>query len=344
MKRKVFVGFSGGVDSAVSAYLLKKKYNVTAVMFRNLSNEACYKPLEENAKKVAQYIGVPFKVVDLSKEFKDLIINPFITSYEEGLTPNPCVLCNIQFKFDRFSNWCFENGADLIATGHYCKTKNGYLFKGKDRNKDQSYFLSGISSTVLEKTVFPVGNISKEMVRRIAKRKGLPNQSRKDSQEVCFIDTTLEKYLNTNIEQKEGDIIDIDTNKIVGKHTGIHSLTLGQRKGIRIGGSKEPYFVAEKKIEKNIIYIAKGKLNPRLWKQNFELEDINIIHSKNIGIQNGLTAKVRYGSPEIPCSINWTEKSIELKKKVWTPSIGQQLVIYKSNECIGGGMIKNIRQ
>ena len=344
MKRKVFIGFSGGVDSAVSAYLLKKKYNVTAVMFRNLNNEQCYKPLEENAQKVADYIGIPFKVVDFSQEFEDLIINPFINSYREGMTPNPCVLCNIQFKFGKFAEWCFDNGADLIATGHYCKTKGGHLYKGKDQKKDQSYFLSGISSNILKKTIFPVGNLRKNKVRQIAQKEGFPNQGKKDSQEVCFIDTSLDKYLNRSIKQKEGNIIDIDTDETVGKHNGIHSLTLGQRKGIKIGGSKEPYFVAEKNIAKNIIYVAKGKLNPQLWKEAFQLEDINVIHTVNKNKLKGLTAKVRYGSTEIPCRIDWTKKSVELKDKVWTPSIGQQLVIYKNNECIGGGMIKNIGQ
>jgi tRNA-specific 2-thiouridylase len=344
MKRKVFVGFSGGVDSAVSAYLLKKKYDVTAVMFRNLTNPECYLPLEENAKKVAEYIGVPFKIIDLSQEFKDLIIDPFIDSYEKGFTPNPCVLCNIQFKFDRFAKWCFVSGADLIATGHYCRTKNGHLYKGRDVKKDQSYFLSGISNNILEKTLFPVGNLTKEKVKRIAKRKNLPNQSKRDSQEICFIDSSLENYLNKNIKPKNGEIIDIDTGEIVGKHHGIHSLTLGQRRGINIGGSKKPYFVAKKDIEENTIYVAKGKLNPYLWEKFFKLEDLNVIYPSNKGITSGLTAKVRYGSTEIPCTIDWSKKAVTLKEKVWTPSIGQQLVIYKSNECIGGGMIKNIGQ
>ena len=344
MKRKVFVGFSGGVDSAVSAYLLKKRYDVTAVMFRNLSNPECYIPLEENAQKVAEYIDVPFKVVDLSKEFNNLIIKPFIDSYEKGFTPNPCVQCNIQFKFDRFENWCFENGADFIATGHYCRTKNGHLYKGKDVKKDQSYFLSGISSQILEKTLFPIGNLTKEKVRKMAKRSNLPNKSKGDSQEVCFIDSSLEDYLNKKIKPEEGDLIDIDSGEIVGKHKGIHSLTLGQRKGINIGGSNKPYFVAKKDIDKNIIYVAKGKLNPYLWKRSFELEDINIINSNNKYLNRGLSAKVRYGSTEIPCNINWEHNIVKLKDKVWTPSIGQQLVIYKGNECIGGGMIKNIGQ
>ena len=344
MKRKVFIGFSGGVDSAVSTYLLKRRYDVTAVMFRNLSNEQCYKPLEDNAKEVAEYIGVPFKIVDLSEEFQSLIINPFIASYKNGKTPNPCVLCNIQFKFDKFTKWCFENGADMIATGHYCKTKNGHLYKGKDKKKDQSYFLSGISNQILTKTIFPVGNLTKNRVREIAQRKDLPNQSKRDSQEVCFIDSSLEDYLNTKIKPQEGEIIDIDTEEIVGKHNGIHSLTLGQRKGIKIGGTKEPYFVARKDIDKNIIYVAKGKLNPSLWQNRFELENINIIHPKNRKTKDLLTAKVRYGSTEVPCKVNWQERSVELKDKVWTPSIGQQLVIYRRNECIGGGIIKNIGQ
>jgi len=248
MKKKVFVGFSGGIDSAVSTFLLTKKYNVTAVMFKNTSNEQCNRLAEEEAKSITEHLDIPLKIVDFQKDFKEIVISPFLQSYEKGETPNPCVNCNITFKFGVFADWCFENGADLIATGHYCQTKNGKLYKGRDRKKDQSYFLSGISEDILRKTIFPIGNMTKEKVRRVAKRIGLPNSKKRDSQEVCFIDTSLDEYLDKHIVSKEGDIVDIDTEKVVGKHKGIHSLTLGQRRGIQIGGSKLPYFVAKKDI------------------------------------------------------------------------------------------------
>jgi tRNA-specific 2-thiouridylase len=319
MKRKVFVGFSGGVDSSVSTYLLKQKYDVTAVMFRNISNPECSQPVEKKAKEVADYLNVPFKVIDFTQEFKDLVIEPFIESYKEGQTPNPCVTCNIQFKFDRFANWCFENGADLIATGHYCQTQDGHLYKGKDKKKDQSYFLNGISHKVLEKTVFPVGSLTKEKVRKIAKKQGLPNQSQRDSQEVCFIDTSLEEYLNTHINSNKGDIIDIDSGEVLGRHNGIHSLTLGQRRGIKIGGSDKPYFVAKKDIKKNIIYVAKGKYNPSLWKDTFELRDFNVINPSNIGMNKKLTGMVRYRSKGASCTFDWDNSIVHFKEKVWTP-------------------------
>jgi tRNA-specific 2-thiouridylase len=344
MKRKVFIGFSGGVDSSVSAFLLKEKYDVTAVMFRNIANPECSKPVEENAKKVAEHIGIPFKIIDFTSEFKDLVIDPFLQSYEEGKTPNPCVTCNIQFKFGEFADWCFSNGADLIATGHYCKTKNGHLYRGKDSSKDQSYFLNGISSKILEKSIFPVGNFTKDKVRETAQKEGLPNSSQRDSQEVCFIDTSLNQYLENHIEKVKGEIVDIDSNEILGTHNGIYSLTLGQRRGIKIGGSDEPYFVAKKEISTNRIYVAKGKMNEALWKSVFAIENFNVIHPKNMGIQKGLTGMVRYRSKETACEIEWDTQIVRFKEKVWTPSVGQSLVIYKGKECIGGGQIKDIRQ
>jgi tRNA-specific 2-thiouridylase len=344
MKRKVFIGFSGGVDSSVSAFLLKKKYDVTAVMFRNIADPQCSQPIEENAKNVAEYLDIPLKIVDFTEEFESLVIEPFINSYEKGKTPNPCVTCNIQFKFDKFANWCLENGADLIATGHYCQTKNGHLYKGKDQKKDQSYFLNGISSEILEKTLFPVGKYTKEKVRKIAEKEGLPNKSRRDSQEVCFIDNDLEKYLKEHLKPQRGEIVDIDSGEVMGEHRGIHSLTLGQRRGIRIGGSDKPYFVAKKDVDKNIIYIAKGKLNPALWKSLFKLKDFNTIHPENKGVNKSLSGMVRYRSQHIPCNIDWDTNLVEFKEKVWTPSIGQSIVIYKGKECIGGGEIEDIRQ
>lgn len=344
MKKKVFTGFSGGIDSAVSAYLLKKKYNVTAVMFINTTNQECNKISEKDAKTVAEYIGIPFKIINIQKEFKNMVIDPFLKSYKNGKTPNPCVLCNTQFKFGYFADWCFKNGADLIATGHYCKSKDGKLYKGKDRKKDQSYFLNGISEDTLKKTIFPIGHMTKKKVRNIAKKIGLPNSSKRDSQEICFIDTSLNEYLNKNINSEKGDIVDIDTNKIVGQHNGIHSVTLGQRKGVLIGGVDEPYFVAKKEITTNKIFVAKGKYNKHLWKDTFVLEDFNFINKKNIGITKGLTATVRYRAKEIKCRPDWSSNTILLNKKVWTPSIGQSLVLYKKDECIGGGIIKYIRQ
>jgi len=344
MKRKVYIGFSGGVDSSVSAQLLRDKYDVTAVMFRNISNPECSKPIEENAKRVAEYLNIPFKVVDFTQEFNEVVIKPFIKSYQEGKTPNPCVTCNIEFKFNKFAKWCFENGADLIATGHYCQTENGHLYRGKDGQKDQSYFLNGVSSEILSKTLFPVGNLMKKDVRELANEFGLPNSSQRDSQEVCFINTSLDEYLKENITPNAGDIVDIDSKETVGKHIGIHSLTLGQRKGIHIGGTDQPYFVADKDIANNIIYVAKGKYNPALWKDTFLLENFNVIHPDNRGMEGELTGMVRYRSKEVACNVNWEKDTVKFSEKLWTPSIGQSLALYSKNECIGGGVIKDILQ
>jgi tRNA-specific 2-thiouridylase len=313
-------------------------------MFRNVPEERCTEINEKLAFEVAQSIGIPFEVVDFTKEFKNLIIEPFVNSYRIGHTPNPCVKCNIRFKFGVFANWCFENGADLIATGHYCKTKNGHLYKGVDKKKDQSYFLNGISSEIIQKTIFPLGNITKEKVRKIAKENNLPNESRRDSQEVCFINSDLEEYLDGYIESKKGDIVDIDSNEKIGTHNGIHSLTLGQRRGIKVGGVDKPYYVAKKDISKNTIYVAKGKLNPALWKESLLLKNFNVIHPDNRNITNCLTGKVRYRSKEIPCNYDWENSTVIFEEKVWTPSVGQSSVIYRGNECIGGGEIEEIQK
>jgi tRNA-specific 2-thiouridylase len=344
MKNKVYIGFSGGVDSAVSALLLKKKYDVKAVMFRNIPKQKSTTENEKLAKRVANHIDIPFEVVDFTKQFNNLVINPFLNSYSKGKTPNPCVKCNIQFKFGVFATWCFKNGADLIATGHYCNTKNGHLYKRSDSNKDQSYFLNGVSHNILEKTVFPVGNITKERVRRIAKRNHLPNESQRDSQEVCFIKTNLKDYLDEHISSPQGDIVDIDSYEVVGIHDGIYSLTLGQRKGVNVGGVDKPYYVAKKDVDSNTIYVAKGKLNPTLWRDSFQLSNFNVIHPANKNISENLTGKVRYKSKEIPCTFDWENNKVIFKEKVWTPSLGQSIVIYKGNECIGGGEIEEIQQ
>jgi tRNA-specific 2-thiouridylase len=351
MKKKVFLALSGGVDSSVSAYLLQEQdYDITAVFFRNTDPTSkagqYFLQEEKKAKEVADFLKIPFLVIPFEKQFKELVINPFIDKYSKGLTPNPCINCNRDFKFGIFARECFARGADYIATGHYAKTKNGRLYKAKDLEKDQSYFLNQISSDILEKTLFPLGDIKKTKVRKIAEKLNLPSKEKKDSQKICFLKgENIQEFLGKNIKTSTGDIVDIDTDEIVGQHEGIFNYTLGQRKGIEVGGLDDPYFVCGRDINKNILYVAKGRDNNALWRDTFLVKDFNFINKENIGLTKGLKAVIRYHSEEVPTEVIWEENKTGrffLKHDVWLPAEGQSLVIYKGKECIGGGEIVEI--
>lgn len=346
MKKKVFLALSGGVDSSVSAYLLKEEYDVTAVFFKNAYPDTTagkYAELEgKSAEEVAAFLNIPFVSIDLEDSFNSLVIQPFIDKYAKGLTPNPCINCNRDFKFGVFAEECFKRGADLIATGHYAKAKNGKLYKARDIDKDQTYFLNQLSSEVLEKTLFPLGNLTKKKVRKIAQEINVPSKEKKDSQKICFLKgENVQEFLFRNISAKEGDIVDIDTGQTVGRHEGIFNYTLGQRKGIEIGGLNEPYFVCERDLDRNILYVAKGRDNDALWKDTFVVDNFHFINQSNIGIKKGLKAVTRYHSEEVPADVEWDNNKgiFFLHHEVWLPSEGQSLVLYKGRECIGGGEI-----
>lgn len=354
MKKKVYIGFSGGVDSSVSAYLLKQQgFEVTGIYINNLYPESCAGQCQNEeittAKEVAKYLDIQLEIWDFKDVFKESVIDKFIEKYSKGFTPNPCIECNKFFKFGLFAQRAFEKGADYISTGHYALTKNGKLYKGIDPTKDQSYFLNRVSSKVLDKTIFPIGKMTKKEVRVIADKIGLPNSKKKDSQKICFLkNTTLEQFLSQNISTKGGDILDMDTNKKIGEHQGILKYTLGQRKGIKIGGVEKPYFVAKQDLLNNILYVANGRENKHLWKDTFEVEDFSFINACNFKKKIFLKAVIRYHSKETPCKVSWENRNSTLKgtfklnKRVWTPSIGQSLVIYRGKECLGGGEISKI--
>ena len=350
MKKKVYIGFSGGVDSSVATYLLKEQgYNVTGIFMTNIAEDTypgqCQLEELKNAKKVAEYLNIPLEVVNLQKNFDGKVKERFMREYLSGNTPNPCIECNKLIKFGDLAEECFNRGADLIATGHYAKTRKGKLLKAKDKSKDQTYFLNKVSSEILTKTLFPLENLTKDKVRKIAKEIGLPNFKKKDSQKICFLKGIKIEEL---FENKPGNIVDIDTEEIVGQHEGAYKYTIGQRGGIEIGGLDKPYFVAKKDIEKNILYVAKGRDNPALWKDEFIVEDFHFIHPDNILKMRRLKAVIRYHSEEITTSVSWVKENhiykgeFKLKKKQWAPSTGQSLVIYRGKECIGGGEISTI--
>lgn len=354
MKNKVYIGFSGGVDSSVSAYLLKEQgFDVKAVFIDSLSPRTCAGKCAQRdlkrARDVSKSLGIDLVVWNFRDLFKDEVIDKFLEDYSNGETPNPCIECNKLFKFGLFAKKAFEEGAEYIATGHYCIARNDRLYKGVDPNKDQSYFLNRVKSEVLERTMFPIGHMYKSEVREIAESIGLSNSKKRDSQEICFLqDTSLEEFLSKKLNSKKGEIRDTDSDEVVGEHDGIFKYTLGQRKGIKVGGSREPYFVSKKDVGKNILYVAKGREHPSLWKRVFVVEDFNFINSKNNGSRFFNKAVIRYHSKEVPVIVRWKKTGrgykgvFHLRKKVWTPSVGQSLVLYKRDECLGGGKITEI--
>lgn len=353
MKNKVFVAISGGVDSAVSAKLLQEQgYEVTGVFMKNWSDESygignsC--PWETDLQdtiEICKTLGIEHKSYNFEKEYRENVLNNFFEEYSKGNTPNPDVLCNKHIKFDSFLRKSLEQGADYIATGHYSKTKNGKLFKAKDPNKDQTYFLHQLSKEQLERSVFPLGNLTKDEVRKLARKFKLPVAEKKDSQGLCFVgEVDIKEFIKSKLKEKKGKIIDYDSSKIVGKHNGVWFYTIGQRHGIKVGGTKEPYFVISKNVEENIIYVVEGRNHPALWKKGMIIKDFHTINPGYKWQNNNYSATIRYRSPDKP--IKFIQKGrkvyIEFQEPQWAPALGQSLVVFNKNECVGGGILTEI--
>jgi len=387
-KYKVFVGLSGGVDSSVSAYLLKEMgFNVTGVFMKNWSGdefglqENCpWEQDQKDAENVCRQLGIDFMSFNFEKEYKKSVIDYFFFEYSKGRTPNPDVMCNKEIKFKLFLEKSLKLGADFIATGHYAinytlrnianmydlNYQNG-LFCSVDQSKDQTYFLYSLTLNQITRTLFPIGDMTKQEVRKLAEEIKLPNSRKKDSQGICFVgDIDVRKFLSLKLGYKEGDIVDADTNKKIGVHNGIHLYTIGQRSGIGIGGSGEPYYVVDKDTENNILYVAKGANNPKLFKTKIILENLHIINSENFKkiiefsknrLQINLQGCIRYRQNKIKIKLLDVNvesgklvdgsfaiempkaAEIEFLEPVKGVSAGQSLVIYLDNECIGGGVI-----
>lgn len=352
--KKVFVGLSGGVDSAVSAALLKEQgYEVTGVYMKNWSGDEygiqadCpWEQDQKDAQAICDHLGIEFRSFNFEKEYRDRVVEYFFSEYKKGRTPNPDVMCNKEVKFKLFLEKSLENGADYIATGHYARvTEDIKMLKGVDNNKDQTYFLYNITHDQLSKTLFPVGDFEKPKVRELARKFNLPNAEKPDSQGICFIgEINVLKFLMSRIPEKKGEIRDIDTEKIVGEHKGVYFYTVGQREGLGIGGLKEPYFVVDKDIENNIVYVGQGTNHPSLYKKEVELENIHWINKlEETGQEErDLSASIRYRHKPQPGRLNIEGEKImfifdEPQRAVTS---GQSLVIYKREECLGGGVIK----
>ena len=366
---KVMVGLSGGVDSAVAAYLLKKEgYDVVAAFMRNwdamangdylgnptINDDQC--PQEKDywdAKKVAEKLGIQLLRVDFIKEYWDHVFSFFISEYENGRTPNPDILCNKYIKFDAFLKFAKDNGCDMIAMGHYAKRveKDGhyYLAKCKDTNKDQTYFLSQINEEQIKSCLFPLGDIDKTEVRRIAHELGLESvMDKKDSTGVCFIgERNFREFLKNYIPAQKGNIVDIDTGKKVGEHRGVYYYTIGQHKGLGIGGisgeTATGWFIVKKDAKKNILYVTRGDAQKYLMSNKCIVRKLNFINYEEKFPQE-VGVKFRYRQPDHPAIIKKADDCIICEYdyyKAVTP--GQEAVFYnKEGLMIGSGTIDEV--
>ncbi len=367
--KKVLLGLSGGVDSAISCYLLKKEgYELAAGFMRNwdslsnndylgnptINDNMC--PQEKDyldAKAVADKLDVPLFRIDFVKEYWDYVFSYFLDEYKKGRTPNPDIFCNKYIKFDTFRKFAHEKGYELIAMGHYAKKviddKGVHLYKAKDQNKDQTYFLSQITKEQLNEALFPLGDITKDEVRKIAHELNLESvMNKKDSTGICFIgERNFKEFLNNYLPSKEGNIVDIATSKIIGRHEGVLYYTLGQRKGLGIGGIKGyktgSWFVVAKDIKNNILYVSQGEENAYLLSDKALIKNVNLLEDiatfpQIIGV------KFRYRQKDHPCHFHFLDNGdVELfyePFKAVTP--GQAAVFYDGDRMLGGGIIEKI--
>ncbi len=338
---KVFVGLSGGVDSAVSAALLQEAgHEVTGVFIRiAIPGYPCSAGEDKiDAQRVAAHLRIPFIEIDLSKEYEQDVFKNSINEFKKGHTPNPDTLCNQKIKFGAFYKFAKENGADSVATGHYARAVDGKLFAGLDENKDQSYFLWMVPEPVLRETLFPVGNLHKTEVRELAKKFGLPNASRKDSQGLCFLgDISIEDMLNRELTLAEGDVLDA-SGEFIGKHKGAATYTLGQRHGFELfEQTGVPQYVIGKDISKNTITVSKSPFPKGVMKTKIKLAETNWIGDLDTGAYQ---ARFRYRQKLIDAELLLTDQTVILHEPHYVP-VGQSLVLYQRERCLGGGIIES---
>ena len=356
--KKVVVGMSGGVDSSVAAILLQKQgYEVIGLFMRNWDstinndvlgnpnslNDICPQEKDYNdALEVCKKLNIKLHRVDFVKEYWDYVFTYFLDELKKGRTPNPDIMCNKYIKFDMFAKKAWELGADYIATGHYAIIKDGKLYRGKDDNKDQSYFLSQVAKKQLEKVLFPLGEMHKNEVRKIAKEYGLITAEKKDSTGICFIgERNFKAFLENYLPNNPGNIVNIDTKKILGKHTGLMYYTLGQRRGLNIGGTKERLFVCQKDLNTNTLYVAEGDDNKYLMSYSCEIENVNLLDS----LKEKCTAKFRYRQIDNDVEVQKLQNGnliIKYPQGVKSVTEGQACVLYDKDKCLGGGIIKKV--
>lgn len=351
--KTVYVAMSGGVDSSVAAALLKKEgYNVVGVFFKPWAPDdgiqyCNWREDRQDALRVAAKIGIKFQTWDFSKEYGKKVTKYMIDSYRQGITPNPDVVCNKEIKFGLFLKRALAEGADFIATGHYARIKKSgdslKLLKGVDKNKDQSYFLYTLSQKELKYCLFPIGGYTKPEVRRLAKKFGLPNYDKKDSQGVCFIgQLDMKTFLKNFIKPRPGPVKLISSGKTIGRHDGFYYYTIGQRHGLNLGIAGGPYFVAGKDLKKNMIYVAGPDDTRYLMADEMSVGELSWVNNRP-KLPSNCSVKIRYRSKSIGAHLDVAfEKgklAVRLKKSARAITSGQSAVFYKGEAVIGGGII-----
>jgi tRNA-specific 2-thiouridylase len=342
MSKKVYVGMSGGVDSSVTAALLKERgYDVTGVYMKNWSQDlpgfTCpWKEDYQDAKRVAVQLGIDFKMYDFETEYRQKVVDYMVREYQAGRTPNPDIMCNQEVKFKLFLETCLEDGADLIATGHYARAKDGQLLKGLDTNKDQSYFLYRVTQDALQRSLMPIGELEKPEVRRLAAKLGLATAEKKDSQGICFVGKVgIKEFLLHELgPQPAGPIINEEGQQI-GEHDGAIFYTIGQRHGLNVGGGL-PYYVSRKDMAANTIYVTTNLDDTGLWSREVELQDLHWINDKPEAGKE-YQVRLRYRGPLIKCAIEGSK--LTLKDEQRGLAAGQSAVLYAGDRVLGGGII-----